>query len=141
MLKIMDFGLAKILEAVRQGSSTVIAGTPFSMPPEQASGNIADGRTDLCALGVTLFELSTGRLPFKEGAVGTFLARGGDCGYSPRAPSKPRARALVRVRHDRSAYRSPHAPRTRRILLAASVHRSCGLSPGSPESICAAGGA
>jgi len=69
VLKIMDFGLAKILEAVRDGGSTVIAGTPFYMAPEQASGNVADGRTDLYALGVTLFELSTGRLPFKEGDV------------------------------------------------------------------------
>ncbi|CAM9427634.1 unnamed protein product, partial [Discosporangium mesarthrocarpum] len=68
-LKIMDFGLAKILEAVRLDGSTVIAGTPFYMAPEQASGNVADGRTDLYALGVTLFELSTGRLPFKEGDV------------------------------------------------------------------------
>lgn len=69
VLKIMDFGLAKILEAVRNEGATVIAGTPFYMAPEQASGNVADGRTDLYALGVTLFELSTGRLPFKEGDV------------------------------------------------------------------------
>jgi len=69
VLKIMDFGLAKILEAVRMDGSTIIAGTPFYMAPEQASGNVADGRTDLYALGVTLFELSTGRLPFKEGDV------------------------------------------------------------------------
>ncbi len=69
VLKIMDFGLAKILEAVRDGSSTIIAGTPFYMAPEQAAGRVSDGRTDLYALGVTLFELSTGRLPFREGDV------------------------------------------------------------------------
>lgn len=69
VLKIMDFGLAKILEAVRLDGSTVIAGTPYYMAPEQAAGNVADGRTDLYALGVTLFELSTGRLPFKKGDV------------------------------------------------------------------------
>jgi tetratricopeptide (TPR) repeat protein len=70
VLKIMDFGLAKILEAVRDKGATVIAGTPFYMAPEQATGNVTDGRTDLYALGVTLFELSTGRLPFFEGDVG-----------------------------------------------------------------------
>ena len=69
MLKIMDFGLAKILEAVRDKGATLIAGTPFYMAPEQAAGNVTDGRTDLYALGVTLFELSTGRLPFFEGDV------------------------------------------------------------------------
>ncbi len=68
-LKIMDFGLAKILEAVRNGTSTIIAGTPFYMAPEQATGQVADGRTDLYALGVTLFELSTGRLPFRDGNI------------------------------------------------------------------------
>jgi serine/threonine protein kinase len=69
VLKIMDFGLAKILEAVRDKNATLIAGTPYYMAPEQAAGNVADGRTDLYALGVTLFELSTGRLPFFEGDV------------------------------------------------------------------------
>ena len=69
MLKIMDFGLAKILEAVRDKGATLIAGTPFYMAPEQAAGNVMDGRTDLYGLGVTLFELSTGQLPFSEGDV------------------------------------------------------------------------
>jgi tRNA A-37 threonylcarbamoyl transferase component Bud32/Tfp pilus assembly protein PilF len=69
MLKIMDFGLAKILEAVRDKGATLIAGTPFYMAPEQAAGAVTDGRTDLYALGVTLFELSTGKLPFFEGDV------------------------------------------------------------------------
>ena len=68
-LKIMDFGLAKILEAVRDKGATLIAGTPFYMAPEQAAGNVSDGRTDLYALGITLFELSTGQLPFSEGDV------------------------------------------------------------------------
>jgi tetratricopeptide (TPR) repeat protein len=68
-LKIMDFGLAKMVEAVRDQDATVIAGTPLYMAPEQAAGNVADGRTDLYGLGITLFELSTGRLPFFEGDV------------------------------------------------------------------------
>jgi len=68
-LKIMDFGLAKILEAVRDKGATLIVGTPFYMAAEQAAGNVADGGTDLYALGVTLFELSTGTLPFSEGDV------------------------------------------------------------------------
>ncbi|MBC8188384.1 MAG: protein kinase [Proteobacteria bacterium] len=66
-LKIMDFGLAKILEAVCDKGAALIAGTPFHMAPEPAAGNVADGRTDLYALGVKLFELSTGTTPFSEG--------------------------------------------------------------------------
>ncbi len=69
VLKIMDFGLAKILQAVRDGHTSVIAGSPYYMAPEQAAGCVVDGRTDLYGLGVTLFELSTGQLPFSEGDV------------------------------------------------------------------------
>jgi len=64
----MDFGLAKMVEEVRR-SSTVIGGTPNYMAPEQAVGNPTDHRTDLYALGGTLFHLVTGSVPFEEGDV------------------------------------------------------------------------
>jgi serine/threonine protein kinase len=64
VIKIMDFGLAKMLEEVRSASSVV--GTPFYMAPEQAQGKPVDHRADLYALGVTLFELLTGEIPFPD---------------------------------------------------------------------------
>jgi tetratricopeptide (TPR) repeat protein len=67
-VKIMDFGLAKMVEEVRR-ASTVIGGTPYYMAPEQALGETVDHRADLYALGVTLFELLTGRVPFVDGDV------------------------------------------------------------------------
>ena len=67
-LKIMDFGLAKMLEEVRR-ASTIVGGTPYYMAPEQSLGLAVDGRADLYALGVTLFELLTGSLPFASGDV------------------------------------------------------------------------
>ena len=66
VVKIMDFGLAKMIEEVRR-TSTMIGGTPSHMAPEQAAGETVDNRTDLYALGVTFFELATGSLPFPEG--------------------------------------------------------------------------
>jgi len=66
--KIMDFGLAKMIEEVRRASS-VIAGTPYYMAPEQAMGEAVDHRADLYAFGVTVFRLVTGRLPFESGDV------------------------------------------------------------------------
>jgi serine/threonine protein kinase len=66
VLKIMDFGLAKTIEEVRK-NSTVIGGTPYYMAPEQAVGGAIDARTDLYALGVTLYRLLTGTFPFVEG--------------------------------------------------------------------------
>jgi len=83
-VKIMDFGLAKTIEEVRK-SSTVIGGTPYFMAPEQAAGEAVDARTDLYALGVTLFQLVTGTVPFREG----------DLAYQHRhtPPPDPRERA------------------------------------------------
>jgi tetratricopeptide (TPR) repeat protein len=68
IVKIMDFGLAKMMEEVRR-AATVIGGTPYYMAPEQAVGENVDHRADLYALGVTLYELLTGRVPFTEGDV------------------------------------------------------------------------
>ena len=64
--KIMDFGLAKVIEEVRN-HTTVVSGTPYYMSPEQTLGKNVDHRTDIYSLGVTLFELATGTLPFREG--------------------------------------------------------------------------
>ena len=64
--KIMDFGLAKVIEEVRN-HTTVVSGTPYYMSPEQTLGKNVDHRTDIYSLGVTLFEMATGVLPFREG--------------------------------------------------------------------------
>jgi serine/threonine-protein kinase len=67
-VKIMDFGLAKMIEEVRR-STTVVGGTPYYMAPEQAAGESVDHRADLYAFGVTLFEMLTGRVLFGKGDV------------------------------------------------------------------------
>jgi serine/threonine-protein kinase len=57
-----------MVEEVRK-ASTIIGGTPFYMAPEQSAGKSVDHRADLYALGVTLFELVTGKVPFTEGDI------------------------------------------------------------------------
>lgn len=61
--KLMDFGLARSA-ASRLSSEGALIGTVFYLAPEQALGETVDGRADLYALGVLLYELLTGRLPF-----------------------------------------------------------------------------
>ena len=61
--KLSDFGLARSIASRVTGEGTV-AGTVFYLAPELALGQAYDGRADLYALGVMLYELATGRLPF-----------------------------------------------------------------------------
>lgn len=65
-VKIMDFGLAKVLTEVQKDHTQAI-GTPFYMSPEQVLGSELDQRSDIYSLGVTLFEISTGTVPFFKG--------------------------------------------------------------------------
>jgi tetratricopeptide (TPR) repeat protein len=64
-VKLADLGLALPSYAARISRAGVIVGTAAYMAPEQALGQQVDGRTDLYALGVLLYELTTGRVPFK----------------------------------------------------------------------------
>jgi len=66
--KLMDFGLAKVVEEARN-HTTVVAGTPYYMSPEQTLGKNVDHRTDIYSLGVAVFEMATGTVPFKEGNI------------------------------------------------------------------------
>jgi len=63
--KVMDFGIARSVEAAGVTQTGVMIGTPDYMSPEQAEGEKADQRSDIYALGVILYEMVTGSVPFK----------------------------------------------------------------------------
>jgi len=64
-VKVMDFGIARLMGKSRQTQIGHAVGTPMYMAPEQLRGEEVDGRTDLYAAGAVLFELVTGRMAFE----------------------------------------------------------------------------
>ena len=75
VIKLMDFGIARPSSELDDKTAMTVAGTTLGslnyMPPEQVKGEAVDGRSDIYSLGVSLYELVTGQLPFR-----------GDSGYA-----------------------------------------------------------
>jgi tetratricopeptide (TPR) repeat protein len=72
---VTDFGVARSLAADRQTRAGAVVGTPDYLAPEQISGDPVDGRTDLYALGLVLYEMVSGQLPFRGGSHAEILAQ------------------------------------------------------------------
>jgi serine/threonine protein kinase/tetratricopeptide (TPR) repeat protein len=78
-LKILDFGLSRMLDETRLTMSRHAMGTLEYMPPEQLAGNQVDHRADLWALGAVLYEMAAGHPPFRRpspAAICAAIARG-----------------------------------------------------------------
>lgn len=100
-VKVVDFGLAKVrAQSSSITSPGIVCGTPDYMAPEQGRGDEIDGRSDLYAIGVILFRLLTGRLPFEgESATQVVLKHITLPPPDPRklAPERNIPEAMVRV--------------------------------------------
>lgn len=72
-VKIMDLGLALPREAKRVTAPGMVIGTPAYISPEQAQGMKLDRRTDIYSLGIVLYEMATGQLPFNADEIMALL--------------------------------------------------------------------
>ncbi|MFN8432952.1 MAG: protein kinase [Anaerolineales bacterium] len=71
---ITDFGLVRLTNSTTQTASGVVSGTPAYMSPEQAQGSGVDSRSDTYSLGIVLYEMLAGRLPFDgDSTLGVIL--------------------------------------------------------------------
>jgi serine/threonine-protein kinase len=71
-VKVTDFGIARITDSSKTKTGMVL-GTPSYMSPEQLSGKKIEGRSDLFSLGVTLYQLSCGKLPFQGDSMAQLM--------------------------------------------------------------------
>jgi serine/threonine-protein kinase len=87
VVKLADFGLAR-LASLQRSRTGILAGTPAYMSPEQLADGAMDARADLYSLGVVLFEMLAGRLPFEATSLGALMR---EVGRTP-APNLQRLR-------------------------------------------------
>ncbi len=83
VIKLTDFGIAKILDQQGVTSTGQVLGSPAHMAPEQIEGGEVDARTDVFALGVLLYECLVGHLPFEGKNPAQVLRRVLDGVYAP----------------------------------------------------------
>jgi serine/threonine protein kinase len=74
-VKLLDFGLARVMRTETLTATDVVLGTPHYASPEQLKGEEVDGRTDVYSTGVVAFEMLTRRRPFNGNSLGTIVAK------------------------------------------------------------------
>ena len=83
VIKLTDFGIAKILDAQGVTSTGQVLGSPAHMAPEQIEAGEVDGRTDVFAIGVLMYECLVGHLPFEGKNPAQVLRRVLEGAYPP----------------------------------------------------------
>jgi tRNA A-37 threonylcarbamoyl transferase component Bud32 len=89
LVKITDFGIAKLLDAQGVTSTGQVLGSPAHMAPEQIEGGDVDARSDVFGLGVLLYESMVGRLPFDGKNPAQVLRRVLDGAFTPPEKARP----------------------------------------------------
>ncbi len=100
LVKVLDFGLVRVLEAAEPASRTsigLIVGSPHSMSPEQAAGKPIDARSDVWALATVIYEMLTGVSAFEGAQVLEVVSNVVRCQYVPITARDPKYEPLAPV--------------------------------------------
>ena len=104
---VVDFGIARVIRNTGVTGDGEILGTADYMSPEQASGEVADHRSDIYSLGIVAFYALSGRLPFEGATVGAVLAKHITQPAPPIAESVPGLPATLGDAIDRCLAKDP----------------------------------
>jgi eukaryotic-like serine/threonine-protein kinase len=105
-LKITDFGIAR-LSGAGSTRTGIVLGTPSFMSPEQLEGRTVTGHSDLFSLGVSLFQLLTGQLPFTADSMTGLMQQIAEAQHPPLRAFRPDLPACVEVIIDRALAKNP----------------------------------
>ncbi len=107
-LKITDFGIAR-LSGAGSTRTGIVLGTPSFMSPEQLEGRTVTGHSDLFSLGVSLFQLLTGQLPFTADSMTGLMQQIAEAPHPPLRAYRPDLPACVESVIDRALAKNPDA--------------------------------
>jgi eukaryotic-like serine/threonine-protein kinase len=108
ILKITDFGIAR-LSGAGSTRTGIVLGTPSFMSPEQLEGRTVTGHSDLFSLGVSLFQLLTGQLPFAADSMTGLMQQIAEAPHPPLRAFRPDLPACVESVIDRALAKNPDA--------------------------------
>jgi eukaryotic-like serine/threonine-protein kinase len=108
ILKITDFGIAR-LSGAGSTRTGIVLGTPSFMSPEQLEGRTVTGHSDLFSLGVSLFQLLTGQLPFTADSMTGLMQQIAEAPHPPLRAFRPDLPACVESVVDRALAKTPEA--------------------------------
>jgi serine/threonine-protein kinase len=108
VLKITDFGIAR-LSGAGSTRTGIVLGTPSFMSPEQLEGRTVTGHSDLFSLGVSLFQLLTGQLPFTADSMTGLMQQIAEAPHPPLRAFRPDLPACVESVIDRALAKNPEA--------------------------------
>jgi predicted Ser/Thr protein kinase len=108
ILKITDFGIAR-LSGAGSTRTGIVLGTPSFMSPEQLEGRTVTGHSDLFSLGVSLFQLLTGQLPFTADSMTGLMQRIAEAPHPPLRALRPDLPICVESIIDRALAKNPDA--------------------------------
>jgi len=132
VLKITDFGIAR-LTGTGTTRTGIVLGTPSFMSPEQLEGRTVTGHSDLFSLGVSLFQLLTGQLPFAADSMTGLMQQIAEAPHPPLRAFRPDLPACVESIVDRALAKNPEARFESGGQMAAALDECRASMPSGPR--------